>query len=223
MSASHPSSHPSKALRILGKSSSINVRKVLWLGAELGLDYQQQAWGSGERDTQLPEFLALNPNAMVPVLLDGDFVLWESNSICRYLAAREGRSDLLPQDAQARARVEQWMDWQAGELNNSWRYAFMSLVRKSPAHADPQTLAAGIQNWNRHMRMLDEQLARAGGRYVTGEQFTLADIVLGLSTHRWLMAPIDEALRPRLTQVLAYYERLSERPGFLAHGRNGLP
>lgn len=222
--ASHP--HPSAApgqLKILGKASSINVRKVLWLCAELGLDYQHEAWGSGERDTQVPEFIALNPNAMVPVLLDGDFVLWESNSICRYLAARQGRSDLLPTEPQARARVEQWMDWQAGELNNSWRYAFMSLVRKSPAHTDPQALASGIQNWNRHMQMLEQQLARSTGAFVTGDQFTLADIVLGLSTHRWLMAPIDAALRPQLPRVQAYYEELSKLPGFLAHGRNGLP
>jgi len=206
-------------MRVLGKASSINVRKVLWTCAELGLDYRREDWGSGFADPQAPEFLKLNPNGMVPVLVDGDFVLWESNSICRYLAARQGRSDLLPAAPQQRALVEQWMDWQAGELNNSWRYAFMSLVRRSPAHQDAAALAAGVAGWNRHMAMLDARLA-AGGPYVLGDGFTLADVVLGLSVHRWAAAPLAHA---ELPAVRAYYERLSERPGFMTHGRNGQP
>lgn len=204
-------------LKILGKSSSINVRKVLWLCAEMDLAYVHEPWGSGFRPTDQPEFLALNPNAMVPVIQDGSFVLWESNTICRYLANRHGRSDLLPLDAQDRARVEQWMDWQATELNNAWRYAFMALVRNSPAHADPQAFAAGMAQWNRHMQMLDAQLARTGA-YAAGTTFTLADVVLGLATNRWLMTPME---RPHLPAVQDYFERLSQRPAFLQHGRNG--
>ena len=98
-------------LKILGKSTSINVRKVLWTCHELGLDVEQAQFGSGFQSTQTPEFKALNPNAMVPVLLDDEFVLWESNVICRYLAAREGREDLLSSDPKRRALAEQWMDW----------------------------------------------------------------------------------------------------------------
>lgn len=207
-------------LQVLGKASSINVRKVLWTCAELDLPYALEEWGSGHRATQVPEFLALNPNAMVPVIRDGDFVLWESNTICRYLAARAGRTDLLPAEPQARARVEQWMDWQAGELNNAWRYAFMALVRKSPAHTDPAAIAHGLAEFNRHMAMLDAQLEGTGA-YVAGPQFTLADVVLGLSTHRWYSTPMAE--RPALAAVAAYYERLNERPGYRRHGRNGLP
>ena len=206
-------------LKILGKSTSINVRKVLWLCAEMELAYEHEQWGSGFRPTDVPEFLALNPNAMVPVIQDGPFVLWESNTICRYLASREGRSDLLPVAPRDRARVEQWMDWQATELNNAWRYAFMALVRKSPAHADPQALAASMAHWNRHMQLLDAQLARNGG-YAAGATFTLADVVLGLSTNRWVMTPME---RPHLPAVQAYFERLSQRPAFLLHGRNGTP
>lgn len=209
-------------LRLLGKASSINVRKVLWLCAEMDLPIEHEAWGSGFRDTTVPEFLALNPNAMVPVIVDGDFVLWESNTICRYLASSAGRSDLLPLAAAARARVEQWMDWQATELNNAWRYAFMALVRKSPAHTDAAAVDAGIAQWGRHMQILDAQLAKTGA-YAAGPEFTLADIVLGLSTQRWMATPIDAAKRPSLPAVQAYYERLSQRPPFLAHGRNGLP
>ena len=114
-------------LKILGKSPSINVRKVLWTCAELGLPYEQEQWGAGFQATDDPAFKALNPNALVPVIVDGEVVLWESNTICRYLARRQGRSDLLPTDAFARAKVEQWMDWQAGELNNAWRVAFMAV------------------------------------------------------------------------------------------------
>ena len=206
-------------LKVLGKSSSINVRKVLWLCAEMDLPCEQEQWGSGARPTDVPEFLALNPNAMVPVIQDGSFVLWESNTICRYLAAQNGRSDLLPTDTKNRARVEQWMDWQATELNNAWRYAFMALVRRSPAHADPQALAASVAHWNRHMQMLDAQLERTGA-YAAGSTFTLADVVLGLSVNRWLATPME---RLHLPAVASYFERLSQRPAFLLHGRNGMP
>jgi glutathione S-transferase len=206
-------------LKILGKPVSINVRKVLWLCEELALHYELEPWGAGYRDTHVPEFLALNPNAMVPVVVDGDAVLWESNTICRYLAGRQGRDDLLPRDALARARVEQWMDWQAGELNNSWRYAFMGLVRGSEAHRDATAIAASAAGWNRHMAILEGQLAKAGD-FVAGATFTLADIVLGLSVNRWFITPIE---RPVLPHVQAYYDRLAARPGFRQHGRNGTP
>jgi glutathione S-transferase len=206
-------------LKILGKSPSINVRKVLWVCAELQLPYEQEQWGGGFRDTQAPEFLALNPHALVPVLIDGPLVLSESNAICRYLAAKHGRTDLLPADPAGRARVEQCMDWQATELNNAWRYAFMALVRQSAAHADAAACAASVAQWNAQMQLLDAQLARSGA-YAAGAAFTLADVVLGLSTHRWLMTPMQ---RPDLPAVQAYYERLSKRPAFLLHGRNGLP
>jgi glutathione S-transferase len=206
-------------LKLLGKPSSINVRKVLWLCAELPIEIGHEAWGSGFRSTQTPEFLALNPNALVPVIRDGEFVLWESNTICRYLAGREGRVDLLPTSPEARARVEQWMDWQATDLNTAWRYAFMALVRQSPMHRDASAIAASVAEWNRLMSLLDAQLRRTGA-FSAGSSFTLADIVLGLSTHRWFETPME---RPALPAVKAYYERLSERPAFLAHGRNGMP
>ena len=206
-------------LKLLGNSSSINVRKVLWLCGELDLHYEHEQWGTGARPTATPEFLALNPNAKVPVIVDGSLVLWESNTICRYLAGKHGRSDLLPADPAARAGVEQWMDWQATELNNAWRYAFKALARKSQAHVDPLAIAASVADWNRHMHILDAQLERTGA-YAAGSTFTLADIVLGLSTNRWLMTPME---RPYLPAVQAYLERLSERPVFLLHGRNGTP
>ena len=208
-------------LRVLGKASSINVRKVLWTADEIGLAIAREHWGSGFRALDDPAFLALNPNALVPVLVDRDLVLWESNTIVRYLAAEYGsRTSLLPATPRARAEVEKWMDWQATELNGAWRYAFMALVRQSPAHRGEVEIAASVRDWAAKMRLLDGQLA-ATGAYVTGPQFTVADIVLGLSVHRWFMTPICD--RPEFAAVAGYYERLSQRPAFLRHGRNGIP
>jgi glutathione S-transferase len=198
-------------LRVLGRTSSINVRKVLWTCAELDLPFEHV-----EADSQL---LAKNPNALVPVIQDGDFVMWESNAICRYLAGKQPRGTLLPDESRARARVEQWMDWQATELNTAWRYSFYALVRHSPAHCDPAAIAASVDAWNRCMRMLDDHFAQ-GGPFITGEFFTLADVVLGLSTHRWLHSPID---KPHLDAVHGYYQRLSVRPAFRAHVHTDVP
>jgi glutathione S-transferase len=206
-------------LQVLGRPNSINVRKVLWLADELDLEVTLEPWGAGVRATSDPTFLALNPNGLVPVLVDHGFVLWESNTICRYLAAREGRDDLLPTAPRERAVVEQWMDWQAGELNNAWRYAFMHLVRQSPAHADLQAVQASIGQWHRHMTLLDAQLARTGA-FVAGAEFTLADLVLGLATCRWMLTPLQ---RPDLPAVAAWLQRLQQRPAFLRHGWNGVP
>lgn len=200
-------------VRLLGKASSINVRKVMWTCAELGVPFEREDWGSGFRSTQDPAFLALNPNAMVPVLVDGDAVLWESNTICRYLATRYGdgsAASLLPRDALARAKVEQWMDWQATELNNAWRYAFMGLVRNSPAHQDAEQIAASLAGWNRQMGLLERQLA-VSGDYVAGAAFTLADVVLGVSAHRWRKTPMNE--RPDYPAIAAWMARLAARPG----------
>jgi len=187
-------------LKILGKAASINVRKVLWTCAELGLPFAREEWNDAAH-------AALNPNRMVPVLVDGDLVLWESNTICRYLCAQYGQGKLLPASPRARAEVEKWMDWQLADLNNSWRYAFMSLVRQSPAHQDAAQLSAGIAGWNKMMGVLEQQL-QTSGAYVCGEQFTLADIVLGLSVKRWLMTPMT---RPDYPAIAAYHARLADK------------
>jgi glutathione S-transferase len=204
-------------VRILGKASSINVRKVLWTCAELGIAFEREDWGSGFRPTREPGFLALNPNAMVPVLVDGDVVLWESNTICRYLARGDKR--LLPHAQPDRAHVEQWMDWQATELNNAWRYAFMGLVRGSAAHQDAAQIAAGVAGWNRHMGILERQLEKSGA-YVAGASFTLADVVLGLSANRWRMTPME---RPAMPAIDAWMTRLQQRPGCGDYCLNGTP
>ncbi|SLM25668.1 glutathione S-transferase family protein [Stenotrophomonas indicatrix] len=199
-------------LVLYGKPTSINVRKVLWLCAELDLPFSHDP-------APAPDVLStLNPNRQVPVLRDGDFVLWESNSICRYLAARQARDDLLPAAAQARAQVEQWMDWQASDLNSAWRHVFMARVRQHPDFADDARAEASLEQWNRLMTVLDHQLA-ASNAYVAGTDFSLADIVLGLSTQRWRSTPGN---KPALRHVDAWFERLHPRPGFNEHVDNGV-
>jgi glutathione S-transferase len=202
-------------LRVLGKASSINVRKVLWTCDEIARPFTLE-----ECATDTAEFLTLNPNGLVPVIVDGDFVLWESNTIIRYLANASLAESLYSLDARARAQVDMWIDWQATEFNASWRYAFQALVRKSAAHTDAAQIEASVRDWSRAVAIVDEQLSRTGG-FVAGPTFTLADIPIGLSINRWFMTPIEE--RPIFPAVVAYYERLSERPGFVRHGRNGIP
>ncbi len=196
-------------LRIVGKASSINVRKVLWACEEMGLAY--------ERSDDGPE-RARNPNGLVPVIADGNFVLWESNTILRYLAGRQGTLSLLPTEPRARAEIEKWIDWQATEFNSAWRYAFMALVRKSPAFDDPRQIAASMKDWARMLAILDAQLTATKG-YVAGPSFSLADIPIGLSVNRWFLTPVQ---RPSFPAVEAYYDRLSERAAFRKHGRNGI-
>jgi glutathione S-transferase len=204
-------------MKLLGRLTSINVRKAMWTAAQLGLDLEREDWGIGFRSPQEAGYLAMNPNGLVPVLIDGDFVLWESNAICRYLASKLGATELLPTEPRARAKVEQWMDWQAGELNNSWRPAFMALVRGQPA--TPEAILQSVASWNRHMGLLDAQLARTGA-YVCGDTFTLADVVLGLAAQRWTNAPIERA---ELPAVEAWLQRLGGRPGYAEYVDNGMP
>ncbi|WP_347555725.1 glutathione S-transferase [Robbsia sp. KACC 23696] len=206
-------------LKILGKASSINVRKVLWACEALQLPYEREDWGSGFRPTDTAEFLTLNPNALVPVIRDGDFVLWESNTIIRYLASRYGDQSLYPLAPEARARVDQWIDWQASDLNRAWSYAFLGLVRQSPAHTAADQIAASIASWTHFMGILEKQLVQTRG-FVAGSAFSLADIPIGLSVNRWFGTPFD---RPALPAVSDYFARLAESPGFAAHCKNGLP
>jgi len=197
-------------LKILGRTSSLNVRKVLWTLDELGLAYEREDWGAGFASTKSPEFLALNPNGLVPVLIDEQGALYESNTICRYLAARYGHGHLLPVEPRLRAGVEQWMDWQATTLNPTWGYAFLALGRPTRGYDDPTRIAASVEAWNAAMAILDQRLAETGA-HAAGHDFTLADIVLGVSTHRWMATPMERA---NLPAVAAYYARLKERPEF---------
>ncbi|HTJ56280.1 MAG TPA: glutathione S-transferase family protein [Devosiaceae bacterium] len=200
-------------MKILGRVTSINVRKVMWAADELGLSYEREDWGLPIRDPAVPEFLALNPNALVPVLIEDGFVLWESHPIMRYLAEQHD-GGLIPRDARARALMEQWLGWQATELTTSWAYAFRALGRPTPGYDDPGRIDASIAAWSKKMAILEGQLAD-GRPYVNGAEFSLADIALGVSVHRWVRTPFD---RPApLPALEAYYERLRVRPAASAY------
>lgn len=193
-------------LRILGRITSINVRKVVWALSELGLDFEREDWGKPVRDPNVPEFLALNPNAQVPVLIEDAFVLWESNAIMTYLALTHG--GLLPADPRGRALVDQWLCWQLGELNPQWGYAVNALLRRNPAYNDPGRLADSIAGWTSKMTILEGRLQKSA--FVAGDSFGLADIAVGLSSHRWFSTPIPD--RRSLPRVQAHYEAMRARP-----------
>jgi glutathione S-transferase len=205
-------------LKALGRVTSINARKVLWALDEMGVAYEREDWGVPLRDPRTPEFMKLNPNAQVPVIIDDGFVLWESGAILRYLADRH-RSGLWPADPRERALVDQWVTWQGTELNPSWGYAVAALLRKRPGYDDPDKLAAGIAAWTTQMRIVDAQIATCGGIVANG-RFSLADIVIALSTHRWMMTPFEH---PDLPAVAAHYEAMRARPAGAKYLGAGTP
>lgn len=192
-------------MKVLGRITSINVRKVLWALDELGLDYQREDWGLPLRDPKVPEYLALNPNGQVPVLVENQFVLWESNAILIYLAEREG--NLLSSQLEVRAQELQWLIWQTSELNPSWGYAVHGLIRKTPGYEDADKVAASIVAWGGKMAVLEGQLAQ-GQTFVAGDAFSIADIAMALSVHRWMSLP---AQKPEFAAVAEYYERVMSR------------
>lgn len=208
-----------KMLRIYGRANSINVRKVLWACEEIGIPYERDDWGRGYRPTSEPEFQAVSPFGVVPVIDDDGFILRDSQAIVRYLCAKHNRADLLPTDLKRRALIEAWMDWAAIDLYNEIRPVVHGLVFKTPGADDPETIQKGIDGWAVQMRRLEGELA-AGGPYLMGNEFTAADIPMGLSVNRWFALDFG---KPSLPAVGAYYERLKERPAYRAHGANGLP
>lgn len=206
-------------LRVHGHEASINVRKVLWCASELGLKIELIERGTPDYPASDPAYLAINPLGRIPLLEDGEFRLAESNSIIRYLARREGRSDLIPAEPHAAAAVDQWIDWQATDFNDSWRYCFLALVRRADGYHDPELIAASLLAFDQKIAILDRQLAYSGG-HVVGPNFTLADIPIGLSVRRWLALDRDTKAFP---QVMAYYRRLCDRPAFMTLGGPSAP
>ncbi len=201
-------------LRLWGRTSSSNVMKVLWLCEELGLPHERIDAGGEYGRTTEPGYLAMNPNAKVPVIEEPDgFSLWESNSILRYLvAAHSPGSPLHPAAPRARADVERWMDWQLASLNGPMTTIFFTYVRTPEAERDYPATARARDAAEALWAMVDRQLERRD--YVAGG-FSLADIALGPYLHRWFALPVARAPMPRLE---AWYARLRERhPGFATH------
>jgi glutathione S-transferase len=204
-------------LKILGRNNSSNVQKVLWCCEELGLKYEREDVGGPFGRNRDPEYLALNPNGLVPTIIDGDFVLWESNTIIRYLAAKHGNDTLYPTDLRARAMGERWMDWQLSVLGPAIMPIFVGLIRTPPEKRDQAAIAAARDKSATALKMLDGFLGRSD--YVAGASFTVGDIPVGITTYRWYTFEIEREDFPNLKR---WYERLSTRPGFKKHVMIGL-
>ena len=199
--------------RLLGRANSSNVMKVIWLLEELGLPYQREDLGGPFGGTDTPEYRAMNPNGTVPTLVEGDFVLWESNAIVRYLcAANAPGSAMWPDDLHARASIDRWMDWQQAVLNRPQTMVFQGLVRTPPERRDQAAIGAAAVEAGRVWGMLDLILARVP--YVAGPVFTLADIALGVHVHRWFSFPMN---KPDLPHLRAWYDRLLQRAAYRDH------
>jgi glutathione S-transferase len=193
-------------LRIWGRSNSINVQKVLWCCEELDVRYRRVDVGGPFGGNKEPEYLRLNPNGLVPTISDGGFVLWESNAIVRYLAAKHGMGTLYPEDLAERADADRWMDWQMGTLWANFRPAFVGLIRTLPEKRDRDDIATAISRTAENLAMLDAHLAARD--YVTGPAFTMADIPLGVTAYRWFNLEIE---RPPMPNLEAWYGRLCAR------------
>ena len=207
-------------LKIYGRANSINVRKVLWTADEIGIPFDREDWGRGFRPLSDPEFQALSPFALVPVIDDDGFVLAESHAIARYLAAKHSRTDLLPADPKSRGVVESWMDWQGTEVSNAHRGAVMAHVFKITLPGGQEVVDASLREWPKRMAVIEAQLQKTGA-YIVGPDFTLADICIGLTVNRWFGTPTGT--KPDFPATSAYYDRLAERPAYVRHGRNGTP
>ncbi len=201
-------------LRIWGRTDSSNVQKALWLCTELAIPFERIDAGGAHGRTRDPEYLAMNPNALVPTIEDDGFVLWESNTIVRYLAARHGAHDWYPTDLHARARVEQWMDWSSSTLAPALVTAFLGLARTPAAQRNAGAVLSSGERTAKVLAILDRQLE--GREYVCGPVPTLAEITLGIHTHRWFYLPWDAVgyRRPELPALSAWYGRLAARPAY---------
>jgi glutathione S-transferase len=209
-------------MQLYGRRSSINVQKVLWCLAELGLnegrDYQRIDAGLefGVNDT--PDYLAINPNGLVPTLIDGERAIWESNSILRYLAVARGANGLFPADADALARseVDRWMDWQAGTLWATLRVTFLGLTRTPEPQRNYDAIHASFRESARLLRILDTHLQDR--QFIALERFTLADIVVALAAHRWYLLAERFgqilAAEPAMPEALRWLTAMRTRAGF---------
>ena len=199
-------------LKIIGRKTSSNVMKVLWACAELGLDFEREDLGGPFGGNDSPKYQALNPNGLVPTIVEDDFVLWESNSIVRYLAHEHGHGMLWPIDARTRGRAERWMDWQLSVLSPVMVPVFRGLVRTPEAERDMEAIGKARNGLARAMSMLDRYLGET--TFVAGSDFTLGDIPVGIATFRWFALPIEREDFPNL---IRWYDALTERTGYQEH------
>jgi glutathione S-transferase len=199
-------------LKIWGRANSVNVQKVLWCLRELDLGYERIDAGMQFGRNHDSDYLAMNPNGRVPTLVDGDFVLWESNSIMRYLALAYAQdTPLYPTLPSRRAAVDRWLDWTLSTLQPVDRPVFWALVRTPPEQRDMVAIQKDADAEAVQWRIVDAQLASR--RFVEGYAFTLADIALGAYARRWF--GVEGITKPRLPHLERWFAQLASRPGFV--------
>jgi glutathione S-transferase len=199
-------------LKIWGRASSSNVQKVLWCCAELDIPFERVDLGGSFGGNRDPEYLRMNPNGLVPTVIDGDLVMWESNTICRYLAATRGGERLYPNDPAARTHVERWMDWQLAVAGPPMGQLLFGLVRTAPEARDAAAIEAARRRALAAWTIVEDELNDRP--YLAGQSLSLAEIVLGTQIYRWFAFAIE---RPNLANLRAWYDRLRGRPGFKTH------
>ena len=199
-------------MKIWGRHTSINVQKVLWTCSEVGVEYERVDVGGAFGGLDTPAYRRLNPNARIPVLEEDGMVLWESNTIVRYLAATRSSGELCPQAPAARADAERWMDWQLCHVLPGMVTLFFGLIRTAAWERNVVAIEQARQLTETSWQLLDRHLETR--KFVTGERFTMGDIPVGAFAYRWLALPI---VRPLLPHLQAWYERLCERPAFRRH------
>jgi len=199
-------------LKVWGRKTSSNVQKVMWAIGDLGLAHERVDIGGPFGGNKEAAYLAMNPNGLVPTLEDGDVMIWESNTIVRYLATRYGAGTLEPADLKTRARASQWMDWQLSVVGPAIFGAFWGLIRTPPEKRDPAAIAASQQKTTEAMKMFDANLSRHA--YAAGESFSMGDIPVGIMVYRFRQLVPD---RPSLPNLERWYAQIEKRPGFRDH------
>ncbi|HET7200221.1 MAG TPA: glutathione S-transferase [Burkholderiales bacterium] len=199
-------------LKLWGRINSINVQKVLWALAELGVGYERTDAGLQFGVVNEPFYRKMNPNGRVPTIEDEGFVLWESNAIVRYLAAKHGAGTLCPNDPKQRADADRWMDWATSTVAPAITPVFWGLIRTPAEKRDPKAIEEGIEKLGQAFQVLEQSLE--GRDYVAGKSFTMGDIPLGTFVYRWHALDVR---RPRLPRVEDYYRRLQGRPAYRKH------
>jgi glutathione S-transferase len=193
-------------LQIWGRLSSLNVRKVVWAAQELGVPFERTDAGMQYGVVDTPEYRRMNPNGLVPVIVDDGFQLWESNAIVRYLGARHAPGTFYPEALRERFDAERWMDWQQTTLNPAAREAFVQLIRTPQAARDAAAIEASVAATLPLLALLDEQLS--GRAYLAGARLTMADVPIACEIHRWWGLPLERQPYPHLER---WYARLLER------------
>jgi glutathione S-transferase len=194
-------------LKILGRISSINVRKVVLTAQLLGVPFERIDAGAAFGVVQTPEYKARNPNSLVPLLEDADFTLWESNVIVRYLAAKHPEGGLYPEELRARFDAERWMDWQQTTMNGAGREAFVQLFRTPAERRNPQAIAASVAATEPLLSVLDAHLAQRP--FMAGDSLTMADIPIACEMHRWWGLPLEHPPHPHLRR---WHDGIRNRP-----------